>query len=330
MRTFTFFPAGERLASAFAFTTDEKGLVLSRYWTNAWQNCAALPPSAGNARVGGARLRHYPLQPVRRASAAIVAAAALFWLPCGLAHAQSTLTAHYRLSLAGIGIGQGDWIVDIDKDRYTAKSSAQFIGIWRVLLGPDISAATHGTASQGHLMPTSYVANFSSDDDIDDVQMTFRAGSVSEVEAKPPIPASRDRVPITAADLRGAIDPLTAGLIAVPGTADVLAPAACQHTLPIFDGTHRFDVGLSFKRMDKIKTETGYQGPVVVCAMSYRPVAGYNTGAFRVNYIKKAREMEMWFAPIAGTRLLAISRIAIPTMLGTAVLAATRFEAATR
>jgi len=150
------------------------------------------------------------------------------------------------------------------------------------------------------------------------------------VEAKPPIPASPDRVPITAADLRGAIDPMTAGLIAVPGTGDVLAPAACQHTLPIFDGTHRFDIALSFKRMDKINAEPGYQGPVVVCGMSYRPVAGYNTGAFRVNYIKKTRDMEMWLAPIAGTRLLAMSHILIPTMLGTAVLAATQFESATR
>jgi hypothetical protein len=280
--------------------------------------------------LGVARLRHDPPQPVQSAYAAIVAAAALFWLPCGSAHAQSTLTAHYKLSLAGIGIGQGDWSVDIDKDQYTAKSSGQFMGIWRVLLGPDIAAATHGTASQGRLTPTSYVANFSSDDDIDDVRMTFSDGNVSGVEAKPPIPASPVRVPITAADLRGAIDPLTAGLIAVPGAGDVLAPTACQHTLPVFDGTHRFDIDLSFKRMDKIKIETGYQGPVVVCGMSYRPIAGYNTDAFRVNYIKKAREMEMWFAPIAGTRLLAMSRILIPTMLGTAMLAATQFEGTTR
>jgi hypothetical protein len=267
---------------------------------------------------------------VQTTYAAIVAATALIGLPCGTADAQSTLTAHYKLSVAGIGIGQADWSVDIDKDQYSAKSSAQFVGIWRVLLGPDISAATHGAASQGHLMPTSYMANFSSDDDITDVQMTFRDGTVSAVEAKPPIPASPDRVPITAADLRGAIDPMTAGLIAVPGSGNVLAPTVCQHTMPIFDGTHRFDINLSFKRMDKIKSETGYQGPVVVCGMSYRPIAGYDSGAFRVKYLKNAREMEIWFAPIAGTRLVAMSRILLPTMLGVAALASTRFEAATR
>jgi hypothetical protein len=275
-------------------------------------------------------LKHDPSRPAQAACAAIVAALALFCLPCGLAHAQSTLTARYRLSLADIEIGAGDWSVDIDKDRYTATSSGRLFGIWRVLLGPDISATTHGTASQGRLAPTSYLANFSSDGTIDEVRMMLRDGIVSEVEAKPPIPASPDRVPVTAADLRGAIDPLTAGLMPVPGTGDVLALAACQRTLPIFDGTHRFDMVLSFKRMDKIRAETGYQGPGVVCGMSYRPVAGYNMDALRVNYLKKARDMEIWFAPIAGTRLLAMFRISIPTMLGIAVLEATRFETAIR
>jgi Protein of unknown function (DUF3108) len=280
--------------------------------------------------MGDARLKHDPSRPARAVSAAIVAALALLCLPCGSAHAQSTLTARYRLSLAGIEIGAGDWSVDLDNDRYTAKSSGQLFGMWRVLLGPDISATTHGTASQGHLTPTSYLANFSSDDTTENVRMTLRDGVASEVEAKPPIPASPDRVPIAAADLRGAIDPLTAGLMPVPGTGDLLAPAACQRTLPIFDGTHRFDMGLSFKRMERIKAEIGYQGPGVVCGMSYRPVAGYDAGAFRVNYLKKARDMEMWFAPIAGTRMLAMFRISMPTMLGIAVLAATRFESASR
>lgn len=280
--------------------------------------------------MGNARLKHVPSRPARAACAAIVAALALFCLPGGPAHAQSTLTARYRLALAGIEIGAGDWGVDIDKDRYTAKSTGQLFGMWRVLLGPDISATTHGTFSQGRLEPTSYMANFSSDDTTEDVRMLLREGVVSEVEANPPIPASPDRVPIAAADLRGAIDPLTAGLVTAPGTGDVLAPAACQRTLPIFDGTHRFDMALSFKRIDKVKAETGYQGPGVVCSMTYRPVAGYNTGAFRVNYLKTARDMEMWFAPIAGTRVLAMFRISMPTMLGIAVLGATRFESAAR
>jgi hypothetical protein len=36
--------------------------------------------------------------------------------------------------------------------------------------------------------------------------------------------------------------------------------------------------------------------------------------------------MEIWFAPIAGSRLLAMIRIVIPTTVGTALLKATQFE----
>ena len=109
----------------------------------------------------------------------------------------------------------------------------------------------------------------------------------------------------------------------------MLTPAVCQHTLPIFDGSHRFDAALSFKRMDNVTATAGYQGPAVVCAMTYRPLAGYRPGGFRVDYLQKNRDMEMWFAPIAGTRVVAVVRISVPTTFGTAVLAATRFEAAT-
>jgi hypothetical protein len=281
--------------------------------------------------MGTTRLKHDPpdlAHTIMGAKAAV--ALALFWLPGQPAFAQSRLTAHYALSLAGLTIGEGDWEVEIEKGIYKARSSGQFFGLWRTILGGDVSAATYGTASQGRLVPTSYVANFSSDDNIDDVRMTLRDGVVSELEAKPPIPDSQDRIAITAADLRGVIDPLTAGLVSVPGTGSVATSAACQRTLPIFDGTHRFDMLLSFKRMETIASGTGYRGPAVVCAMSYRPIAGYSPNAFRVDYLKKNHDMEMWLAPVEGTRLLAAFRILVPTMLGHAALGATRFESSIR
>ena len=40
--------------------------------------------------------------------------------------------------------------------------------------------------------------------------------------------------------------------------------------------------------------------------------------------------MEVWFAPIAGTRVLVPYRVTVPTPLGTAMLEATQFIAAPR
>jgi hypothetical protein len=266
----------------------------------------------------------------KMAGAGTIVATALLGLSGGLAHAQAKLTARYTLSMADIAIGEGDWAVEIGKDRYTAQSRGRFFGLWRAMLGSDVSAAARGTANHGRLVPTSYLANFSSDDHINDVRMMFRDGAVSELETKPSSPTGPDRVPVTAALLRGVIDPLTAGLMSAPAAGDVLSPASCQRTLPIFDGSHRFDMALSFKRMDNVKADTGYRGPAVVCAMAYRPVGGYSPGVFRINYLKKNRDMEMWLAPIPGTRLLAVFRISIPTVLGTVVLRATEFDGAIR
>jgi hypothetical protein len=45
-----------------------------------------------------------------------------------------------------------------------------------------------------------------------------------------------------------------------------LSQDACRHTIPIFDGNHRYDLKLAFKRMDRVTAEKGYAGPVVVRA----------------------------------------------------------------
>ena len=76
-----------------------------------------------------------------------------------------------------------------------------------MLLGPDpLRHDTRHRQARSHLVPTSYVANFSSDDAVDDVRMELHDGVVSEVEAKPPIPTAprprfRSPPPISAARL---------------------------------------------------------------------------------------------------------------------------------
>src|SRR6266446_5106719 len=185
---------------------------------------------------------------------------ALLWLACGPAHAQTKLTARYALSLAGIAIGEGDWAVEITKDRYTAQSSGRFLGIWRVILGSDISAVTHGAANQGQLVPTSYGANFAWDDDIEDVRLTFRDGVVSELETKPTTAAGADRIPVIAAHLHGVLDPLTAGLVVAPKSGDVRAPSGWRLAQPSLDSSKRLDGVLGFKRMKIVKGENGYGG----------------------------------------------------------------------
>ena len=87
----------------------------------------------------------------------------------------------------------------------------------------------------------------------------------------------------------------------------------------------RYDLKLDFKRMETVRAEKGYQGPVVVCAIYFTPVAGYIPDRPVIKYLISARNMEIAFAPVLGTRILVPFRMVIPTHLGIAMLEATQF-----
>jgi hypothetical protein len=132
-------------------------------------------------------------------------------------------------------------------------------------------------------------------------------------------------VPVTEAHQHNVLDPMTASLVRVPGNGDVLSPEACDRTISVFDGRLRYDVQFAFKRMDKVKAKKGYAGPVVVCAAYFSPLAGFVPSRTAIKYLSKQREMEVWLAPIAGTRVLVPYRAQSPTPVGQAVLEASEF-----
>jgi hypothetical protein len=98
-------------------------------------------------------------------------------------------------------------------------------------------------------------------------------------------------------------------LFSAAAAGEGLSSEACRHTLPIFDGHHRYDLKLAFKGMDKVTAEKGYAGPVVVCSVSYEPIVGHRPSTPLVKYLSEGREMEVALAPVAGTRLLAPFRV---------------------
>ncbi len=77
--------------------------------------------------------------------------------------------------------------------------------------------------------------------------------------------------------------------------------------------------------MDNVKAKKGYAGPVVVCAAYFSPVAGFIPSRASIKYLSKQRDMEVWLAPIAGTRILVPFRAQGPTPIGQAVLEASEF-----
>jgi hypothetical protein len=113
--------------------------------------------------------------------------------------------------------------------------------------------------------------------------------------------------------------------VTVSGSDDVLKPQTCERRIPVFDGRRRFDVALTFKRVDKVKAETGYQGPAIVCSIHLFPIAGHRVGGTTMQRLVKSDAMEVTLAPLTDTRILIPFQASIPTLVGTVYVVADRF-----
>ncbi len=238
---------------------------------------------------------------------------------------QGRLEAQYAVSIAGIPIGRGSWIIDIAGDQYTAAASGTTTGLIKFFTGAHGTGAAHGTIAAGQPMPTSYGATINYDHKVDDVRMAFAGGNVTNYAVEPPLPPAPDRVPVTDADRRGVVDPMTSMLNHVAGSGDPVSPQACNRKVPVFDGRVRYDLRSEYRRMETVKADHGYAGPVVVCSVFFTPISGYVPDRPAIKYLVTLRDAEVWLAPIAGTRVLVPFRFSMPTPLGTGLLQATEF-----
>jgi hypothetical protein len=263
----------------------------------------------------------------------------VFWLSAGFgalaglaadagmstAGAQGKLDARYVASLAGIPVGRGAWAVDIADDQFTAAASGMTAGILRVFTSGQGTSAARGTIVNGQFQPTAFASSIVGDKKIDDVRMALSSGIVKDYAVQPPVQPDPNRIPLTDEHRKGVLDPMTAALMRVSGTGDPVGPEACQRVIPIFDGRIRYDLQMTFKRTEKVKAEKGYEGLVAVCAVYFAPIAGFDPGRSAIQYLEEQRDMEIWLAPIAGTRVVVPYRVQIPTPIGGALLEATQF-----
>jgi hypothetical protein len=189
------------------------------------------------------------------------------------AHAQGKLEATYSITFARISVGSAAMTVDFKENEYSIAASGRAGGMMRMLANGEASLTTHGIVKDGRPESRSFASKIVSEDESQDVTMSVEEGNVKELAVTPP-PGSGG-VQVSEANRQGIIDPLTAMLISAGAAGEDLSPAACQHTLPIFDGRHRYDLTLAFKRMDKVRADKGYAGPAVVCSVGYQPIAGH-------------------------------------------------------
>jgi len=260
-----------------------------------------------------------------RALAALCGFAAFVGVGTSPACAQGKLEAQYEATLAGIPVGRGAWNIDITDDQYSAAAAGGTAGLLKTFASGSGAGSAQGRVVNGALVSTNYSASTTTSKKTEAIHMVLSNGTIKEFAIEPEPPVDPDRIPVTDAHKKGVFDPMTGSMLRVPGTADPLSPEACHASAAIFDGRMRYDLRLDFKRMETVRAEKGYQGPVVVCAIYFTPVAGYIPDRPVIKYLAAARNIEIAFAPVLGTRVLVPYRMVIPTPLGVAMLEATQF-----
>lgn len=244
----------------------------------------------------------------------------------GAAGARADLwRATYNVSLLGLPIGTAGANGQIRRSGYHIEARASLTGLAWLVSNSRGAAIGNGAIVDGRILPESYAVTAANSRLTRTTRMSLADSAVTGVDISPPFEDKPDRVPLRDQDKRGVLDPIGAFVFPVPEGAPLVGPAACNRTVPVFDGYTRFDVLLTYVGQRRV-TATGYRGPVAVCTLRYVPIAGHRPGRPGTRFMAENKNIELWLAPIELARVLLPYRVSVRTMVGTTVIEATEFS----
>jgi hypothetical protein len=236
------------------------------------------------------------------------------------------LQATYFISIAGLRVGKIDVEGRFSDDAYATSISGATYGISRIVSNARAALIGSGRIGTERVIPSSYYMETAQNGGATQVSMLMRGGTITELRAMPDLLASPDRIPVRTSHKRNILDPVGAFVISVGKTDTLDGKRACGRTLRVFDGWLRFDVKLNYERKIEVSgVGQSYTGPVVVCSARYIPVAGHRPGRESALYMSSNRRLEVWLAPIAGTKVMVPFHFLIGTKSGDLVISARKF-----
>ena len=237
----------------------------------------------------------------------------------------ASLRVDYAITLAGLALGNAGLDGTFEDHRYDMKLTGRLTGLIGALSGNTTGgAAARGVITSSRVVSNGFSANARSGENQRTVMLGVNAGNVTSISIVPPFERNFPVAPLSDGDKRSVIDPLS-GLVGVMENGRLDDPGNCNRTIPVFDGTQRFNIQLSFAGT-RVVRKPGFTGNVAVCNVRYVPVAGHRTDRPSVQYMRDNREMSVWLAPIEGTKLLLPLRISVQTQVGLSIVEATNWK----
>ena len=260
-------------------------------------------------------------------AAAAAFMAALCASPPASADGTTSVVAKYDLHLAGIALASFNFSSDIDDRTYTISGRGDSSRLVKLITKFKGSTKSIGAIDGERIVPASYELQFNSRDNDHSVEMRFNQGRVDELALDPPHTPSPERVPVKPAHQAGVLDPLSSVVLPLP-SGKLEGETVCARRLPIFDGRHRYDLVLSYKRTESVPVagKPDQQTTLFICKIKYSPIAGHKPHRASTTYWQNSEDMEVWLAPVTRAGLLVPYRATLPTPIGPAVLSLSKLE----
>jgi Protein of unknown function (DUF3108) len=233
--------------------------------------------------------------------------------------AAEVIAARYAVTLVGFRIGEASARGAVSAAAYRVALDARLTGLAEWLAHMRIALASSGEIRRGNVLPNAYATTAASERDTRTVRMALNAGNVRAVDISPPLEDESIRIPVSSAEKRNVLDPTSALIMAVPAGEPLVGPAACNRTLQIYDGVVRFDLMMSYTGTRDVTT-IGYNGPVSVCAVRYKPIAGHRYDSRSTKFMAQNHDIEVWLAPIERAHVVIPFHIGLRTMAGMATV----------
>jgi hypothetical protein len=203
--------------------------------------------------------------------------------------AQDTLDVSYGLAFWDIPFGSTNFSDTLTEESYSAKAHFETGGIIGFFWNSVIDATVDGSFDSRSVSPLIYDSySRYRDRPLQRVKLTFE-NSDPVTLADPPFDSSKH--PVSEAQKKGAIDPMSALISILLGTkADQSNP--CGTGARVFDGRRRYDVQLTYLKDEPMTLQGGlYQGVAHLCQIHFLPIAGY-----RQKLVKRRRDPPKMFA----------------------------------
>lgn len=244
------------------------------------------------------------------------------------ASAETSVQATYTATLAGFPVGSGtltfaaapngDWRADV---------AAQVRGLATVVANRQATATASGRVAGGDVSSRAYNLAIDGGPEPNHVDIGFAGNAVKSLSATElHYPGWDRRVPLLAEHKKNVIDPLAAFVLPIAAGQDPMAQSNCNHTAKVFDGRVRYDLRLTYGARMEVQGQEGYSGPALVCAVGYRPIAGYRPLSPAEEKFERNLEFSIWFVPVADAGMLIPYKVVVGTPVGLLQVYAHAFE----